>query len=168
MSQFTRFTPTRRRKGYTPATPATLRQREMPNTDVSQLSQSTIHGDNNTVSHESQLSRPDIVTLKEIPETVEELLSVDARALMATLKRDNRSAVASLAEWMKIPVRPCVLCRYYTFSSSYCECLGLKMLEPRRDCRCEFFRARSGGWHTTRLLLSIVSFTDQPIAMGPA
>ncbi len=43
---------------------------------------------------------------------------------------------------MDIPLRPCIWCKRYSFSSRQCEHYDRQLPEPTRECRCVHFEKR--------------------------
>ena len=86
------------------------------------------------------LSEVPAITLDSVPVALEELLSCDPSRLMATLKRDNTSAVKDPEALMQLPLRPCFHCIAFTFARSVCEVRNCRVSEPGRSSRCVFFR----------------------------
>ncbi len=65
------------------------------------------------------------------------------RQVSHTVQPFVRSQLFSSTEIMNIPLRPCVWCKHYSFSSRHCQHYSRKLPEPTRECRCiHFWRRR--------------------------
>ena len=78
--------------------------------------------------------------LEKVPDTLEELLSVDPWALRTTLKRDNVSAVKTREMFMQIPLQQCIDCKAYVPRTKNCGIRYYQIPYPKHECRCVFFR----------------------------
>ena len=95
-----------------------------------------------TQKNSAALEDAPAITLDAVPDTLAELLSCAPSRLMATLKRDDASAVKAREMLMQLPLQSCYHCSAFTFARSVCEVRNCRIAEPGRASRCVFFRPR--------------------------
>ncbi len=74
---------------------------------------------------------------------IDQPVKISKISSISSHKPFQRTRVATHAEIMTIPLRPCAWCRRYSFQSGYCEYYNRRLPEPLRECRCVYFEKRT-------------------------